>query len=54
MHPVLRAFVRQYLAVVAAALVPVVLTTFLSVPMSLGTTPGDHETASVSVERHMT
>lgn len=54
MHPCLRSFIRQYLAVVAGALVPVVLTTFLSVPMNLGTFPGDRETASVGAERHLT
>lgn len=54
MHPCLRTFIRQYVAVVAGALVPVVLTTFLSVPMSLGTYPGDQQSASVAVERHLT
>lgn len=54
MHPYLRTFIRQYLAVVAGALVPVVLTTFLSIPMNLGILPGDQQTASVAVERHLT
>lgn len=54
MHPCLHAFIRQYLAVVAGALLPVVLTTFLSVPMNLGTSPGDRETAAVGAERHLT
>ncbi|HJV87928.1 MAG TPA: hypothetical protein VJ698_20830 [Noviherbaspirillum sp.] len=54
MHPALRIFVRQYLYVVCAAIVPVVLTTFLSIPMSLGTNPGEAMTASVSVDRHLT
>lgn len=54
MHPCLRAFIRQYVAVVAGALTPVVLTTFLSVPMSLGTFPGDQTSASAAAERHLT
>lgn len=54
MHPYLRTFIRQYVAVVAGALVPVVLTTFISLPMNLETLPGDQATASVAVERHLT
>ncbi len=54
MHPALRIFVRQYLYVIGAALAPVVLTTFLSIPMSLGANPGDAMTASVVADRHMT
>ena len=54
MHPCLRAFIRQYVAVVVGALVPVVLTTFVSVPINLGTFLGDHQTVSVTAERHLT
>ena len=54
MPPYLRTFLRQYLFVVCAALVPVVLTTFLSIPMSLGYHPGDERIAGTAVDRHMT
>jgi hypothetical protein len=54
MHPVLALFIRQYLYVVCAALVPVILTTFLSIPMSLGAHPGEVRSASVTADRHMT
>lgn len=54
MQPCLRAFIRQYAAVVAGALVPVILTTFLSVSMNLGTFSGERAIASVAVDRHLT
>lgn len=54
MHPALRHFIRQYLSVVCATLAPVVLTTFLSIPLNLQGNPGDIRSAAVLVERHMT
>jgi hypothetical protein len=41
MHPDLRAFLRQFAAVVAMGLVPVVMTAFLSMPYTLGRHPGE-------------
>lgn len=37
LHP----FIRQFAGVVAAALVPVILVAFLSIPLSLGGHPGE-------------
>lgn len=54
MHPALRLFIRQYLGVVGATLVPVVLTTFLSVPMNLGGHPGEIRSTTAMMDRHMT
>ena len=54
MHPVLHTFIRQYFAIMCAALVPVVLTAFLSIPFSLGGHPGDPRIAVVAVTQHMT
>lgn len=53
MHPTLRHFVRQYLFVVLAAVIPVVLTTFISMPMSLGGHPGEIHDIAMSVDRHL-
>ena len=38
----LRAFIAQFLRVVAVALVPVALTAFVSIPINLGGDPTDH------------
>lgn len=54
MHPALTLFIRQYLGIVCAALVPVVLTAFLSIPLTLGGHPGEPRTAQVGISRHMT
>lgn len=54
MNPALFAFARQYAAVVIAALVPVVLTAFLSIPFNLGGHPGEPRPAQSAVGRHMT
>lgn len=54
MHPALRLFIRQYLYVVAAALLPVVLSTFLTIPMNLGGYPGEPHHAVAMADRHMT
>ena len=54
MHPALKAFVRQFLGVVVITLVPVVLTTFISIPFSLERVPGAGDVAVTAMERHMT
>ncbi|NDP64027.1 hypothetical protein [Polaromonas sp.] len=53
MHPTLSLFIRQYLWVVCAALVPVIITAFMSIPMSLGNHPGEPRTVGAMVDRHM-
>ena len=40
MQPTLRPFIHQFTGVVLASLVPVILTAFLSIPLSLGAHPG--------------
>lgn len=54
MHPSLKHFIRQYLGVVIATLVPVVLTAFLSIPYVLSGHPGEPRAADAMVVRHMT
>ena len=53
MHPTLHLFIRQYLWVVCGALVPVVITAFMSIPLSLGSHPGEPRTVDAMVDRHM-
>ena len=54
MHPTLLLFIRQYLWVVCGALVPVVITAFMSIPLSLGSHSGEPRTVDAMVDRHMT
>lgn len=54
MHPQLHHFVRQFAAVIVATLVPVVLTTFVSLPLNLGGHPGELRAAVPGEVRHMT
>ena len=54
MDPILRMFIRQLLGVVLAALVPVVLVAFLSIPYSLGGHTGEDRTATAPSSQHMT
>jgi len=54
MHPQGLLFVRQYLGVVLAALAPVVMTAFLSIPFNLGGHPGEFRIAQTAVAPHMT
>lgn len=54
MHPALRLFIRQYLWVLCAALVPVVITAFLSIPLSLGSHPGEPHQPDAMGYTHMT
>ncbi len=41
MHRALKDFVHQYLGVIAASLVPVILTAFVSMPVTLARHPGE-------------
>ncbi len=54
MNSSLRLFIRQFLGVLLASLVPVVLVAFLSIPYSLGGHPGDDRTLAAPVSQHMT
>jgi hypothetical protein len=54
MQPTLRLFVQQYLGTVCAALMPVVMTAFFSIPFALNGHPGDAVGADAVVESHMT
>ena len=50
----LRMFIRQFVGVVAAALVPVLIVAFLSIPFTLGGHPGEARPAEALAGRHMT
>lgn len=50
----LRLFTRQFMGVVLAALVPVILVAFLSIPYSLGGHPGEERSTEHFSSRHMT
>ncbi len=50
----LRLFTRQFIGVVLAALVPVILVAFLSIPYNLGSYPGEGNTEQTIGGRHMT
>lgn len=50
----LRLFIRQFMGVVLATLIPVVLTAFLSMPYILRGHPGEIPAAEVAVARHLT
>lgn len=54
MHTELRRFLTQLIGVVAISLVPVVLTTFLTMPWSLGRHPGESAPPGTVELRHMT
>ena len=47
MHPALRDFVRQYIAVAAFAAAPAVLAAFVGMPWALGRHPGEPVIAQV-------
>lgn len=49
----LRTFIRQFSGVVAAALVPVVLAAFLSIPFNLGGHPGESRPDTAKADWHM-
>lgn len=55
MHADLRDFLARFIGTVAMTLVPVVLTAFLSIPISLGRHPGDPpRDADAPAAAHMT
>jgi hypothetical protein len=54
MHPQLKLFARQYLGVVVATLIPVLLTAFLSMPIALARHPGETPVAGAATNGHMT
>ncbi len=54
MHPALRHFIRQYLGAVCAALLPVIVTAFVSIPFNLGGHPGEPRAIDTSIDRHIT
>jgi hypothetical protein len=54
MHQEFRSFAFQWLRVALVALVPVVLTAFVTIPLNLGRIPGDHAAQAATGERHMT
>jgi len=54
MHPQLKLFARQYLGVVVATLIPVLLTAFLSMPIELARHPGENPVAGAATNGHMT
>ena len=54
MNSSLRVFVRQLVGAVAAALVPVVLVAFWSIPYSLGGHPGEARSVGMATPTHMT
>ena len=41
MHPALKQFIIQYVAVIGAVLIPVILVSFLSMPYTMGGHPGE-------------
>lgn len=46
MHPALKQFITQYVAVIGAAVLPVIATAFLSMPYILGGHPGEARIAA--------
>jgi hypothetical protein len=54
MNSDLKAFVVQWLGVVAMALIPVILTAFVGMPLTLGGHPGESFVRAEPVEGHMT
>ena len=54
MNPIQCSFVRQFIGVVVAALIPVVLGAFLSIPFNLGGHPGEERAATTPTQTHMT
>ena len=54
MHPELRRFLAQLARTVVATLVPVLLVTFISVPVNLGRHPGDAVAHAPAPAQHMT
>jgi hypothetical protein len=53
MQTSLKLFIRQYLGVVIATLVPVVLVAFMSIPFSLGGHPGEPRVVELTGMQHL-
>jgi len=53
MDPALRTFLSNYIGVVVSALLPVILTAFISVPWILGGHPGEAPDYTSVAYRHM-
>lgn len=53
MNSSLRSFVSQFVGAVAAALVPVMVIAFMSMPMSLGGHPGEPRPVVATPDLHM-
>jgi hypothetical protein len=54
MQPLEHSFARQFIGVVVAALIPVVLVAFLCIPSILGGNPGEPRALSPDASMHMT
>jgi hypothetical protein len=54
MNPTQSSFVRQFACAVVAALIPVVLVAFWSIPFNLGGHPGEVRAAATATATHMT
>lgn len=54
MNPDLRQFIAQWLRTALMAGIPVILTAFLSIPLSLGAHPGDPGASGRDAPTHMT
>jgi hypothetical protein len=54
MNTMLRQFLSQYVAVVVAALVPVILVAFMAIPLSLGGHPGEGRVHADQTVQHWT
>ena len=54
MHPALQLFMRQYLGVIFAALLPVIAVTFLSIPLNLAGHPGEARDITATTNFHLT
>ena len=54
MNSALKFFISEFAGVVLAALAPVVLVAFLSIPYSLGGHPGEARADNTSATLHMT
>jgi len=53
MNTSLHAFIGQFVGAVAAALIPVIVTAFLSIPYNLGGHPGEVRPVSTVARMHM-
>lgn len=54
MNPIQKSFVHQFAGAVVAALIPVLLVAFWSIPFNLGGHPGEARAATMPTPAHMT